>query len=300
MDAPAVPPNDPRALVTPPNASRAKNFIVHLRLPFQALLAPFMLFGAALSRGRPTWRFALAFVVLHLCFYGGTTAYNSHYDKDEGPIGGLESPPPPGPWLLPGSLILQTVGLALSALVGVAFFGVCALFFVLGVLYSHPSVRLKGMPWPSWLTVMIGQGALGAMAGVFAVEQPVYSAELAFGVAAAATIVGAIYPLSQVFQIDEDARRGDRTVAMMLGRAGTPRVAALLFTIGSVLMASAAWRTGRMVDSALFVAAPFPLGLGATWACRGDGDRAVFRRVAVFQIFASSAFGIYAVARLLT
>jgi len=279
--------------------SPAKNFLIHLRLPFQALLAPFMLFGAALSGGRPTARFVLAFVVLHVCFYGGTTAFNSHYDKDEGPIGGLEAPPPPGRWLLPGSLILQAIGLVVAAFVGVGFLAVCAAFAVLGVLYSHPLTRFKGKPWPSWFTVMIGQGALGAIAGVAAVDAPHFTVELGLGVAAAAAIVGAIYPLSQVFQIDEDARRGDRTVAMMLGRAGTPRVAGLLFAIGSALMAVAAWRMGRMVDAALFAAAPFPLTFGVAWACRPSGDRAVFRRVALFQILASSAFGVYALARLL-
>lgn len=278
--------------------SPAKNFLIHLRLPFQALLAPFMLFGAALASGRVTWRFVVAFVVLHVCFYGGTTAFNSHYDKDEGPIGGLEAPPPPGTWLLPGSLLLQASGLVFALAVGLPFFVVCVVFAILGVLYSHPWTRLKGKPWPSWLTVMIGQGALGAIAGVTAVEGARVSAELAFGVAAAAAIVGAIYPLSQVFQIDEDSRRGDRTVAMMLGRGGTPRVAALLFAVGCVLMAVAAFRAGRTLDAVLFGLAPIPLALGASWACRASGDRAVFRRVALFQVCASSAFGLYAVARL--
>jgi 1,4-dihydroxy-2-naphthoate octaprenyltransferase len=285
-------------LVSERAMSPAKNFLIHLRLPFQALLAPFMLFGAALAAGRPTWRFGLAFAVLHVCFYGGTTAFNSHYDKDEGPIGGLEAPPPPGRWLLPGSLVLQAIGLVLAAVVGWSFVAVCAAFAILGAAYSHPLTRLKGKPWPSWLTVMIGQGALGAIAGVTAIEAPRITGELAFGVIAAAAIVGAIYPLSQVFQIDEDARRGDRTVAMMLGRAGTPRVAGLLFAIGSVLMALAAWRAGRRFDAALFACAPVPLTLGVAWACRPAGDRAIFRRVALFQIAASSAFGLYALARL--
>lgn len=280
--------------------SPAKNFLIHLRLPFQALLAPFMLFGAALAGGRPSWRFALAFVVLHVAFYGGTTAFNSHYDKDEGPIGGLEAPPPAGRWLLPGSLVLQGFGLVVAAFIGLPFLVACAAFAVLGVLYSHPLTRLKGKPWPSWLTVMLGQGALGAIAGVTAIDAPRLTPELTLGVLAAAAIVGAIYPLSQVFQIDEDTRRGDRTVAMMLGRRGTPRTAALLFSIGAALMATAAYRAGHTLDAALFAMAPLPLSLGAFWACQPTTDRAIFRRVAVFQIFASSAFAVYALARLIT
>ena len=258
-----------------------------------------MLFGAALSKGRPTWRFALAFVILHVYFYGGTTAFNSHYDKDEGPIGGLEAPPPPGTWLLPGSLVLQAAGLALATLVGAQFLAVCAAFAVLGVLYSHPAVRLKSKPWPSWLTVVFGQGALGAIAGATAVTEPRVSTELVIGVAAAALIVGAIYPLSQAFQVDEDRRRGDRTVAMMLGRTGTPRVAAALFAAGCWLVAVGAWQAERFVEVVLFGLAPIPLALGASWACRGPDDRAIFRRVATFQILASSGFGLFALARLL-
>lgn len=280
--------------------SPAKNFLVHLRLPFQLLLAPFMLFGAALSGGRAGLRFVVAFVVLHVCFYGGTTAFNSHYDKDEGPIGGLETPPPPGTWLLPGSIVLQAVGLAVAAFVGVAFLAVCALFAILGVLYSHPATRFKGKPWPSWLTVMLGQGALGAIAGVAAVESAHPSVVLVFAVLAASLIASGIYPLTQVFQIDEDARRGDRTVAMMIGKKGTPRVAAVLFAIGCALMAVACVYASRPVDAALFAVAPLPLALGVAWACRPEGSRAIFRRVAVFQSAASAAFGAYALFRLLS
>ena len=75
-------------------------------------------------------RFVVAFLVLHVCLYGGTTAFNSHYDRDEGPVGGLANPPPPGPWLLPGSLVLQGFGLVVAAWVGLPFFAVCAGFVV--------------------------------------------------------------------------------------------------------------------------------------------------------------------------
>src|SRR4051812_13100165 len=114
-----------------------------------------MLFGAALSHGTLQWRtFALAFVILHVCIYGGTTAYNSHYDQDEGPIGGMEHPPKAGPWLLPGGVAIQLVGLALAPLVSWGFFATCLAFAILGVLYSRPVPRLKGRPWPSLFTVM--------------------------------------------------------------------------------------------------------------------------------------------------
>ena len=194
--------------------------------------------------------------------------------------------------------MLQALGLALAAVVGPAFLVVCAACAVLGILYSHPLTRFKGRPWPSWLTVMFGQGVLGAICGVVAMDGPRVTVELALGVGAAAAIVGAIYPLSQIFQLEEDSRRGDRTVAMMLGRRGTPRVASALFTLGAALMAVAAWRESRFVECVLFVLAPLPLSVGAMWACRPTNDRAIFRRVAMFQIIASSTFGAYALVRL--
>jgi 4-hydroxybenzoate polyprenyltransferase len=276
------------------------NFVVHLRLPFQLLLAPFMLFGAALANGRLGPRFVVAFVVLHVALYGGTTAFNTHYDRDEGPIGGMERPPPAGTWLLPGSLVLQAFGLLIALWVGPAFAAVAAAFIVLGILYSHPKARWKGKPLASWATVIFGQGALGALAGIVSVDDARPGADLGYGVAAAAAIVGALYPLTQVFQIEEDARRGDRTVAMMLGRRGTPRAAAALFAAGCAVMVWGALAAGRVIDAVAFAAAPLPLAAAAFWACRGATDRIVFRRVALFQIAAALAFGSYAALRLST
>ena len=274
---------------------RARNFLVHLRLPFQLLLAPFMLFGAALANGRVSWRFVLAFAVLHVAFYGGTTAFNSHYDKDEGPIGGLEAPPPAGPWLLPGSLLLQGAGLVLAFFVNLRFAAIGALFVILGFLYSHPSTRLKGRPIASWLVVMFGQGTLGALSGFVSVENAQPGREAWFGIAAASLIVGGLYPITQIFQLEEDAKRGDRTVALMLGRRGTPWASSVLFVMGSLLMA---FGLERPMERVLFGLTPIVLTAGAFWCCGAKDDRSSFRRVASFQVVASSAFAIYAVARM--
>lgn len=279
-------------------SASAWNFLVHLRLPFQLVLAPFMLWGAALARTPLSTRFVVAFVVLQICFYGGTTAFNSHYDRDEGPVGGLANPPPVGPWLLPGSLILQGVGLVVAAWVGAAFFVVCLAFAILGLLYSHPWSRWKGDPWRSWLTVMVGQGALGTAAGVVVRDPFVMTPEIAWGLVAAAVTVGAIYPLTQLFQIDEDRARGDRTIAIALGRAGTRRAAAILSAAGALLMALSARAGGHTLDAAILGASALPLIGGAAWVSASSDSRKIYRRVSLFQIGAGGAFAIYAVFRL--
>ena len=280
----------------------AKNFLIHLRLPFQLLLTPFMLWGAVIAHGRVSPAFCAAFVVLHVCFYGGTTAYNSHYDKDEGPIGGLEHPPPAGPWLLPGSLILQGVGLVLAWLIAPAFAGACLAFAILGVLYSHPVPRWKGSPWMSWTTVMVGQGALGGIAGILASQAggaaPTLTSEIAWGLLGAAAIVGALYPASQLFQMDEDRARGDRTTAMVLGWRGTALATIALSIVGAVLVAASARAGGRSFEAGVLVASAIPFGIAAAWACRERAPKVSFRRVSRFQQFAGGAFAAYTLVRL--
>ncbi len=275
----------------------AKNFLVHLRLPFQLVLAPFMLFGAALSHG--TLRastFALAFVILHVCIYGGTTAYNTHYDRDEGPVGGMEHPPEAGPWLLPGGIAIQVAGLAVAPLVSWGFFLTCLAFAILGVLYSRPVPRLKGRPWPSLFAVMVGQGMLGAIAGASAVSAPAFRAELGLGVLGAALLVGGLYPISQVFQMEEDRARGDRTLALLLGPRGTVLLACALFCLGAGSLSLSAWAAGRPVDAIGFALAPVPMIALARWACAPHGNG--FRRVTLLQVGAGVGFGLYAALRL--
>ncbi|MEJ2287241.1 MAG: hypothetical protein P8Y02_01120 [Deinococcales bacterium] len=68
----------------------AHPFVRHLRLHFNVLLSPIYLWGVLLGGGRlldgGVW---LGYLSLHLFLYGGTTAFNSYYDRDEGPVGGM-------------------------------------------------------------------------------------------------------------------------------------------------------------------------------------------------------------------
>ena len=63
-------------------------FIRHLRLSFQFVLAPIFLLGFALSEASLSIGLIALFLLVHVGLYGGPTAYNSYYDRDEGPVGG--------------------------------------------------------------------------------------------------------------------------------------------------------------------------------------------------------------------
>src|SRR5919201_693555 len=141
-----------------------KNLLVHLRLHFQLLLAPVFLWGWLLGGGGFSGAIVVAFIALHVFLYSGATAFNSYYDRDVGPVGGLEQPPPVQEALLPFSLAMKIAGGILATLVNPTFLLLYVLFAMLSIGYSHPRIRLKSHPWGSLLTVAFGQGVLAFIA----------------------------------------------------------------------------------------------------------------------------------------
>src|SRR5438270_8216764 len=126
-----------------------RTLFVHLRLHFQLLLAPVFLWGWLLAGGGLSRAVLLGFVAFHFFLYAGATAFNSYYDRDVGPVGGLAHPPPVLPALLPFSLAVQAVGLVLAVFVNAPFVAIYAAFALLSVAYSHPRIRLKARTFTS-------------------------------------------------------------------------------------------------------------------------------------------------------
>lgn len=246
----------------------------HLRLPFQLSLAPIFLWGYFLAQGEPDGRFLFAFFSVHALLYTGITAFNSWYDRDEGPIGGLERPPALHHSLLPLSLLLQAVGLLMAIPVGAAFLTIYLLFVTLGVLYSHPRFRWKAHIAFSTLVVFGGQGALGFYAGWTAAKGGWVEAgglpALLGAVTAAFTTFG-IYPLTQVYQMEEDRRRGDRTLCVWLGAQRSLRVSQVCLLLagacGVILTLRGAAGLNRG-DTAFLTAAYAGLLVGVEWMRR--------------------------------
>jgi 4-hydroxybenzoate polyprenyltransferase len=200
----------------------SRGLMAHLRLPFQVLLAPVFLWGWLLAGGGTGAAFGPAFVAFHVFLYGGATAFNSYYDRDEGPVGGMERPPEVAPELLPFSLAVKAAGWLLAGVVNLHFFLVYGAFALLSLAYSHSAVRLKARPIPSLLVVGGGQGVLGFFGGWAAARDGVVGALDPSGVGpigalAAALLVLGFYPLTQLYQIEEDRARGDRSVAVAWG-----------------------------------------------------------------------------------
>jgi hypothetical protein len=133
-------------------------FVRHLRLQFQFILAPIFLLGYDLTGAPLTWSFLPLFLLIHVGLYGGATAYNSYYDRDKGPIGGMKQPLAVDAAELYGGLLLQALALLGLLWWGLRMFLGGLAMGGLGILYSHPHWRWKARPVLSLLAVSLGQG----------------------------------------------------------------------------------------------------------------------------------------------
>jgi lycopene elongase/hydratase (dihydrobisanhydrobacterioruberin-forming) len=151
-----------------------------------------------------------------ICLNGGTLALNSAFDRDEGDVAYLHQPPPPPAHLAGFGFGLMLAGLAGSLFLPAGYRRAYAVCLLLSVLYSVPPFRLKAVPGVDWLINMAGFGTLTPYAGWAATGLPLTPAGrlLLLGFC---PLFAALYPLTQIYQIEEDARRGDRTLARALG-----------------------------------------------------------------------------------
>jgi 4-hydroxybenzoate polyprenyltransferase len=270
---------------------------VHLRLHFQLLLAPIFMWGYFLGDRQPDLDFWLGFVSFHACLYAGATAFNSYYDRDRGPVGGLARPPQVPPLLLPFSLGVQIVGGLLAALVNGSFLAIYAAMFLLGIAYSHPRVRLKKRPLVGLATVGLGQGVLASLGG-WACAQPNLTGLEPLdwaGILAVTLITVGFYPITQIYQIEEDRARGDTTLAAWAGPSGAFAFALFVQAAALVLLISVIDRLMGPAEAVL-VGVLYGALLGYTLGWSRDFSEeevmANFRRVMGINTLTSTGFAL--------
>lgn len=269
--------------------------LLHLRFPFSFFLMPIWLVAmAAIPRASLDWRAALeVFVVFHLLLYPASNGFNSYFDRDTGPIGGLEKPPK-----VEGSLMAASLGLDLLALVWAflasPLFGLAALVYGIGSkLYSWDLTRFKRRPILGWLMTGLGQGAFTALSmavltggGLSVLGSP----RVLWGAGLITAFLLGVFPLTQVYQHEEDGQRGDLTISRLVGIRGTfllaaafLGIAALGFCLWIASMAGWAW-------AASFLFANLPaLVFFASWALRSfkDPEAANFKSTMALNLLAS-------------
>jgi 1,4-dihydroxy-2-naphthoate octaprenyltransferase len=212
---------------------------LHLRIPFSYYLLPVFLFSLAVSPNISPNPLLWTFLIVHLFLYPASNGYNSYFDKDEKSIGGLKNPPKVNLGLYYLSLLFDLIAIVLAVVkINITF---AILIFIYGLIskaYSHPAVRLKKYPVASWLIVGLFQGLFTFVmcyVGLnrFPLENALKSTVLIPGLLSSAQLLGT-YPITQVYQHEEDGKRGDHTFSRMLGVRGTFWFVGGVFTLATV------------------------------------------------------------------
>jgi 4-hydroxybenzoate polyprenyltransferase len=194
------------------------------------------------ARGEQLMPAGVGILLWVVCLNGGTLALNSAYDRDEGDIAYLRRPPQPPAHLAAFGLGLMLLGLLGTLLLPPGYRIAYMVCVVLSVLYSVPPFRLKTVPGADWVINMVGFGTLTPYAGWATTGLPV-------GPVGTLVLLGfcplfaALYPLTQIYQFEEDARRGDRTLARVLGVRRSLLVALAATCAGFALFGAAALRS---------------------------------------------------------
>ena len=216
------------------------SYLLHMRPAEWPIMAGHTALGYVLAvgfggvaRGERLGQAVSGLVIWVVLLNGGTLAINSVFDRDEGDIGYLIAPPRLPRYLLAFSVALLAGGQLAALTLPPAFQIDYAICFALSILYSVPPFRFKAVAGVDWLINMLGFGTLTPFAAWAATGRP-----LDFGhglvLLAFCPLFAGLYPLTQLYQFDEDRRRGDRTLALMIGIERSLDVA-----LGCILLAFA-------------------------------------------------------------
>ncbi len=210
-----------------------RDTVLHLRIPFSLFLFPIFCFAVSQASLINWMNILLVFISLHFFIYPASNAYNSYMDKDKGSIGGLKVPPPVTIKLYYASIIFDTAGLILCLFVNIRLALLMLLYVMVSKAYSWKGIRLKKYAILSWLVVILFQGGgtfmMVNMCAVNRFDASWFTGKNIYCMFLASLLIGGFYPLTQIYQHQEDSARGDITISYRLGVIGTFIFTAALF-----------------------------------------------------------------------
>ena len=214
----------------------SRSTIQLLRFHFSFFLLPVYLFAISQVPLINWAKAVFVFLILHLLVYPSSNGYNSYMDRDQTPIGGLEAPLQPTRQLFRITILMDLASVILSLWVSPVF-GLGILLYILASrLYSYRGIRLKRFPIPGFLIVFIFQGAL-----IFFIVYQGCDLQSGWNVPTlpcviSSMLIGALYPLTQIYQHEEDKRDGVTTISYIAGKRGTFILSMLFFLSATALM----------------------------------------------------------------
>jgi 1,4-dihydroxy-2-naphthoate octaprenyltransferase len=229
-----------------------KNALKHLRLHFSLLLLPIFLFAVSqvpiyhYGQTFPinTFHLVVTFIVLHLLVYPASNVFNSYYDRDMGSVGGLKNPPPVNRKMLWLANIFDLSALALSYTISIPFTFLVLTYILASRLYSYRPIRLKKYPIIGFLVIFIFQGAFTFNLSLFGLmpkqgcigpfPPDLFSHHYIWAKMACSFQIGAIYPLTQIYQHKSDLNDGVTTLSYKLGYRGTFIFSGVMFSLATI------------------------------------------------------------------
>lgn len=206
-----------------------------LRFHFSLFLLPVFLFALSQLPGIDWFNAAWLFFILHFLVYPSSNGYNSYMDRDETPIGGLANPQQPTRQLFYVSILMDALAVLAALLISwLTALGI--LFYIMASrAYSYRGIRLKRYPVAGFLTVFLFQGALVFIITYHACHPQQTLAVPLLPTVIASLLIGALYPLTQIYQHEEDKRDGVTSISYLLGKRGTFLFSMLQFFVATVL-----------------------------------------------------------------
>jgi 1,4-dihydroxy-2-naphthoate polyprenyltransferase len=212
-----------------------RNTITLLRIPFSYFLMPVFFFSLSQVSLIDYKKTFLVFIILHFIMYPASNGYNSYMDRDEESIGMLENPPKPTKQLFWLTAALDCVATGLSFLVNIPF-AICITANILASrAYSYRGIRLKKYPVAGFLTVVIFQGAVTYFMVYKGSAMNNHTIPWT-GMLISSFLFGGFYPLTQIYQHDQDFRDGVQTISYKLGINGTFIFSGIMYALSEVVM----------------------------------------------------------------
>ncbi len=218
-----------------------KAFWQHYRVSFSFILLPIFLFALTtnvqLVYLNKTW---LLFFIFHLLVYPSSIAYNSIQDRDTGSVGLVKEPLAVPKYLTHFTILIDIIAILLAYTISIDVAKLVALFIIISRLYSWRKVRLKQYPILGFIAVSLGQG-FGVYFTVMVLQvylpftTDIHNINIAYGIVSF-LLIGAGYPISQIYQHKQDAADGVQTISIKLGIKGTIYFSAMLYGILQLLL----------------------------------------------------------------
>ncbi|MDQ3051665.1 MAG: UbiA family prenyltransferase [Bacteroidota bacterium] len=275
-----------------------KNTVTLLRFPFSLFLLPITLFSFVFIAPQISGITIALIVVWHVLVFPSSNGYNSYHDRDTGPVGGLASPPLPERNLLITCNIMDTVAIIISLAVSIQFAVFVSCYIIASRLYSNREIRLKKYPIIGFLIVFIFQGAWIFLANIYALAPHLITSVDSVLIAALASsfFIGALYPITQIYQHQADKADGVKSLSMLLGEKWTFIFTGVLFLLATLSIYFAFKLQNSPENFMLFNLVMLPsIAFFIYWAYKSFRDRVHinFRNTMIMLILSSSLINLY-------